>query len=786
LYDFIAGGNMSLPLQALNPNRNGMLPRTSLNLPACTRLFPFRKPQREALELALSNSPIAAIAGIPGSGKTEVGLGVLATAIAQNRSTLVVASSSSHLERYTKASLAVPLLWIENEAENREIQATWRNQQRLFFQAEKLPLYWCRDPEFEREWQLENRQFWLDLSRDRQSFLERIKAKFPNWILVRQQLLARKLQQAVELFEEQQAPVLEEVVQTTPPFPLLCSRDRLNLLNHCTFDLVIVEDSHCFERSELEAIAAVAQKLVILGELTTPQTPFSQLFNRLFPAYRLELTENHRLHPQIANAIFLEFYDRHPYTPLNRPYTPLNQRLVWRNVVSRDRLFSALEAVLADENQSQWGILAFSLETRDRLRTWIAEKSSPTLCKIEHWQEWTGQECESLWIVCDRDDPQPTEPALRLSLTRARDRIVVFGDRDRAEESAFQPLLKSQVFQEIREIETEFESTFNAPIIFRDRIPLLFPKPSVSPHAELCIDKGSHRGKLETLIAEAQQFLCVCSYRLEDENIVAAIAQKAQDIPVWILTDFSNEVWNRVDPDRQKQATTESEYAQSDRNKQTCLRQLREAGIGFRSGNFHLKTYISEQTAYFGSCNLTGGSLDFNQEAGVLWHNTPEHQFLIDFFHYLWNNQALAQILPTATGFRDESLVVTHSPSPSRDRFLSPQAYPYDLTRELQQFARSCQGKIRIYTRAFNPKADQLNLFKNLPCEIFSGSENHTPLPVQVRDELHAKVILIGDRVAYLGSKDCAFNRHPLIDLTYKTTDPQEIDAIAKALNTLH
>jgi hypothetical protein len=60
---------MSLVLQVIKtvlsePSRF-IRERAELNLPDSTSSFPFRKKQREAVELALSNAPVVAIAGTP-------------------------------------------------------------------------------------------------------------------------------------------------------------------------------------------------------------------------------------------------------------------------------------------------------------------------------------------------------------------------------------------------------------------------------------------------------------------------------------------------------------------------------------------------------------------------------------------------------------------------------------------------------------------------------------------------------------------------------------------------
>ena len=255
-----------------------------------------------------------------------------------------------------------------------------------------------------------------------------------------------------------------------------------------------------------------------------------------------------------------------------------------------------------------------------------------------------------------------------------------------------------------------YRAKYPEPVIISDRIPNLTIT-NITPRTDIKIGRGIHRQTLEELIANAQKFLLICSYRLEDQAIVQMIAEKSKKIPIWILTDFSNDVQDRVDSnmdDQRERRESDPKYANSDLKKRKCLGMLSKAGLGFRSGNFHLKTYISEQSAYLGSCNLTGGSLERNGEAGMLWKNTSEHQFLIEYFRYLWTHQTTSQSIPSPIGFRDESLEKVSGSPPQSDIFLDHHAFKQDLSLSLQRFAGQ---EIRIYTRTFEPP--QSNLLTN-------------------------------------------------------------------------
>jgi len=340
------------------------------------------------------------------------------------------------------------------------------------------------------------------------------------------------------------------------------------------------------------------------------------------------------------------------------------------------------------------------------------------------------------------------------------------------------------ITEPVQKLINDYRAKYPELVIISDRIPDLTTT-KIKPKTEIKIGKGKdiHRKMLQEIIANAQKFLLICSYRLEDREILKMIVQKSQQIPIWILTDFSKEVQDRVDDNMKGQREVNPGYVNSDLKKEDCLRMLSKAGVGFRSGNFHLKTYISEQFAYLGSCNLTGGSLERNGEAGMLWQNTPEHQFLIDYFRYLWTHETIAQAIPSPIGFRNESLKNSIGSRPLNDRLLDHHAFKNDLSNSLKRFTGQ---KIHIYTRNFHPLSSQLNLLSNPRNPIFYGNYNNTNLRSTKIPNLHAKIIIIGSQVAYIGSQDLAFRHNSLIELTYKTTDSEEIKIITQQIQNLH
>lgn len=316
-------------------------------------------------------------------------------------------------------------------------------------------------------------------------------------------------------------------------------------------------------------------------------------------------------------------------------------------------------------------------------------------------------------------------------------------------------------------------------------IPALQVSTTANPRMEVLIGKGTHRERLHQLIDQAEAYLLICSYRLEDLDIVTKIAEKARQIPVWILTDFSDQVQDRVDKTLEKGLAPNPDYGNADLKKQACLRALAQAGVSFRSGQFHLKTYISEKTAYLGSCNLTGGSLGRNGEAGLLWSHTPQHQELIDYFCYLWSAKTQATAIPSPIGWQVRSISRPNRGAPPPITLLDAYGFKQDLDRELQRFAQNPQGRLRIYTRNFDPTFHQINLLRHLQPQICCGHYNSSPLDSRAVPNLHGKVILLGDQTAYLGSQDFSFGQGGFVELTYKTQKADEVRLIAQNLCNL-
>jgi hypothetical protein len=312
---------------------------------------------------------------------------------------------------------------------------------------------------------------------------------------------------------------------------------------------------------------------------------------------------------------------------------------------------------------------------------------------------------------------------------------------------------------------------------------------SINKKHQFIIGRRKSRKVIEELINQAEKFLFISSYIIEDKNITELICQKAAILPqgVWILTDLRDEVIDAIDTQIENTPISREAYQHSDEKKAKCLKLLLNAGAHIRGGAFHLKAYISEKAAYLGSCNLTGGSLDFNLEGGLICQGTTTHQDLLEYFTRCWQHQTRYDVLCSSTigNFIQRSLNNSSAASGFHSQtLLTPSQYRNDLQHELSKFS----GKIAIYSRGFSPDAEILSLLPtrntHVYCDGFIATNNYR-INSRFVSGLHAKITLIGDRIAYLGGINFQFapQGFNLIDLMYKTTNPKEVARIRQELS---
>lgn len=353
----------------------------------------------------------------------------------------------------------------------------------------------------------------------------------------------------------------------------------------------------------------------------------------------------------------------------------------------------------------------------------------------------------------------------------------------------------SGLAESVQVLVQQYQTSYGRPVDTVSQLKKIGIAPLQSTPSQWVIGRGDlcNRAALEAIIRNARQFLLISSYIIEDESLSRLIGQKAQELSegVWILTDLRDEVIDFIDAQVE---TKTSEFQNSNEHKKGCLKQLLESNVKMRSGSFHLKTVISEQAAYLGSCNLTGGSLGRNLEAGVVFSQTPAHAELLDQFRYFWEWHSRDQVLPANNcdhfSLRSLSYPYGQQPHYSQESFLSVRQYQQDLERQLASF----RGYVHIYSRSFNPSAriHELLSSTSIKTRVFVDS-NYTPrsIPKQTQIHrifhLHAKITIIGDHIAYIGGVNFNFNPRATMvkDLMYKTTSLEEIKQIYQAMHSM-
>ncbi len=313
---------------------------------------------------------------------------------------------------------------------------------------------------------------------------------------------------------------------------------------------------------------------------------------------------------------------------------------------------------------------------------------------------------------------------------------------------------------------------------------------SIEPKQKIVIGRGNSRQILNQIINNAENFLLISSYIIEDETITRLICEKSVCLPqgVWIITNLLDEVIDQIDIDNIDEIDLTQKYRYTTEKKSYCLQMLLSAGANIRIGDFHLKSYISERAAYLGSCNLTGKSLDFNLEGGVVFQNTKTHKGLLDMFNYLWQYYGHYDILPIVgkKGFLQRSVPKMQIPNSFYHPYLlTYYQYKDDLLRQIQ----AVKGEIKVYSYSFNPGSEFLALLRTKSTCIYLNSvPDNTRLVTKTIKNQHAKITILSDEVAYIGGINFDFRttKRNLVDLMYRTTDPEEISQIFRQLATVY
>ena len=161
---------------------------------------------------------------------------------------------------------------------------------------------------------------------------------------------------------------------------------------------------------------------------------------------------------------------------------------------------------------------------------------------------------------------------------------------------------------------------------------------------------------------------------------------------------------------------------------------------------------------------------------------------MINLFKQFWQKCSKDEVIPDSNndGFRLRSLLYSSQERYTKyPNFLNPSQYERDLIQQLRNF----QGDVKIYSRSFQPSAEIANYLRLLDTNIFIDSRmsvTNQDLNIHIINNLHAKITILGNQVAYIGGINFNFNNSHSHDLMYKTTDTKEINQIISQLPSLH
>lgn len=456
--------------------------RVPLNLPPTTPAIQLSSRQMQALELGLSNSPLAVICGLPGSGKTTIAAIIAQTAIEQEKRVLLVSRHETALAAFARLP-GYPFRLSQQQYYEEWLSEQLRqrlNNPRMDY----LPLHLLPDRELAK---LRNRtalETWLPLLQTVtfQELAQRLKQTFPSLAASRIQLLAQRLQELEPLLKQQlQLSQLYNTLSEQGMRELtnqFCSSSQIPILStvaellqspsfwSAEFDVIIVEQAETLDWIELLWLAGLGQKLVLLGTPALPrqrlQTPDASLFfsrfprgfywlsQHLLPTYRCDIPEQFRLHSELATPIYSTLCDRwiQSRTPPSLFHLPrLSHRLIWQDVpglpighdasyqnpLEGQRIFEFLQQ-LDLSTLSQAGIITFYCAQRD----WLQANCPLELAdvKIGTVEEWVGQERAVILISCVGQPDRISAEEMSIALTRGQDYVILFGHEDRWWQSA--------------------------------------------------------------------------------------------------------------------------------------------------------------------------------------------------------------------------------------------------------------------------------------------------------------------------------------------------------------
>lgn len=439
--------------------------RSHLNFPSFTPNPSLSANQQLALEMTLSNSAIALIAGSPATGKTPIATSLADVAINTNKRVLILTHHNAALTAY--CNLPGYPFWCGHQDYRNWIIEQLRSQLAQP-QMDYLPLHLLPDGELAKLRTPARLETWLPIIRtsSQQQLTELLIPAFPDLEIPRVQLLAYRLQQLEPLLQQQlklsqlyanlSEPAIRELanqLSQNPQVPILGTvaefmESQHQALWQTTFDLVIVEEAQYLTWLELMLLSTLGHKLVLFGNAMSSNyykslqnnsffTSFPHCFNwlnqNLLPSYYCQLTEQFRLHPEIAKFVYpviSNSWIQTQRTPIGSQLPQLKHRLVWQDVPTNKVGEEILRFIQSFEPQlsSQIGIITFDVQQRDWFLANFPREFSKLL--IATVTEWVGIEREIVIVSCGGHPENINSQDINIALTRGQEYLILFGDYD--------------------------------------------------------------------------------------------------------------------------------------------------------------------------------------------------------------------------------------------------------------------------------------------------------------------------------------------------------------------
>lgn len=434
--------------------------RTGLNFPSITPAYPLNGHQQIALEMALSNSAIALISGPPATGKTRIATNLADAAIRHEKRILILSHNPSVLDAYQQLP-GYPCRLNQLESHQNWIAEQLQNHHLSRPEMDYLPASYLPDSELAKLRTPAKLETWLPRIADKSTaeISQLLQPEFPDLTPARRDILAIQLRRLTPLLKQQLSlsqlfgSLPERDIQTlatqlanNPQIPILATvREFFEVANQSLwqskFDLVIVEESQYLSWDELILLAGSGQKLILFGDerhtyisrrnrrMLSRVDGFTFLSQHLLPAYSYKLTQQFRLHPEIATPVYSLISDTWIQThtePIYRNLPAWNHRLVWQNVTDQTEIekISEWSANLPPPGEDI-GIIATSERERERL---IRECPQYFIDTIDNWR---GKERKIVFFCCTGNPQNLSWERTKIALTRAKDYLILVGDFDR-------------------------------------------------------------------------------------------------------------------------------------------------------------------------------------------------------------------------------------------------------------------------------------------------------------------------------------------------------------------